>query len=47
MADHNEIQTEMKRNREAKAKLGTFAKKHHYLISTDVIPGVFNSPFKR
>lgn len=45
LAEYNEIQTRISHNRKAKANLAAFAKKHHYLISTDVIPGIFNSPF--
>jgi hypothetical protein len=27
-------------------KLEEFARQHHYLVSTVVLPGVFNSPFQ-
>lgn len=46
LVERRELQEEIQRDREAKTKLDTFVKEHHYLISTDVIPGVYNSPFK-
>ena len=46
VAEQHELQREIQRDREQKAKLDKFAVKNHHLVSTEVMPGVYNSPFK-
>lgn len=45
-AEQQEMMQQIKRDKEGKAKLDEYAQKNHFLLSTAVMPGVFNSPFK-
>ncbi|ELU08860.1 hypothetical protein CAPTEDRAFT_159316 [Capitella teleta] len=45
-AEQQEQMTEIKKDIDQKKKLDTFSRKNHYLLSTVVQPGVFNSPYK-
>ena len=48
LEEYSEQQEQERRRRqekEEKKRREHLAKKNHYLISTEVIPGVFNSPF--
>ena len=45
-AEQQEQMAEMKKEREEKMKLDELARKNHHLLSTEVMPGVYNSPFK-
>ncbi|KAK3092742.1 hypothetical protein FSP39_006778 [Pinctada imbricata] len=44
-AEQQEQERRRKQEKEEKARREHLAKKNHYLISTEVIPGIFNSPF--
>ena len=45
-AEQLEQQNQWKSEAEEKKKLELFASKHHYLLSTEVKPGIYNSPFQ-
>lgn len=45
-AEQQQQMAEIKKDRDAKEALDTYARKNHYLLSTVVQPGVFNSPYK-
>ena len=44
-AEQKEEEQIWKQEALARKKLEEYAKKHHHLVSTEVIPGIYNSPF--
>ncbi|KAK2159398.1 hypothetical protein LSH36_154g12007 [Paralvinella palmiformis] len=45
-AEQQEMMTQIKREKMQKQRLDEFTKKNHFLVSTEVIPGVYNNPYK-